>query len=174
MLEILQAETSAQIEAVRALFLEYANSLSFNLCFQSFEQELAALPGMYAPPEGRLLLAEWRENGKALPSGCVGIHPLEDNSICEMKRLYVRPEFRSKKIGHALLDRAIADAAAIGYSKMRLDTVQGQMDSAIALYRRRGFIEIGSYRPNPVQGVLYMELDLACKSSALGSGPAEH
>src|SRR5438128_1288302 len=114
MLEILQAETPAQIEAVRALFLEYANSLSFNLCFQSFEQELAALPGMYSPPEGRLLFAEWRENGKALPAGCVGIHPLDDKKICEMKRLYVRADLRAKKIGHALLEHAIADASAIG------------------------------------------------------------
>ena len=153
--EIIQAETPAQIETARALFVEYGQSLGFSLCFQSFEEELASLPGMYSPPEGRLLLAI--VDGQA--AGCVALHPLE-SGVCEMKRLYVKPEYRVHKLGRALLERAIEEALSIGYEKMRLDTVCGVMDAAIALYRRRGFVEIGSYRPNPMQGVLYMELDL--------------
>ena len=152
---IVEATTPEQIEQARALFLEYAESLGFSLCFQSFDKELAELPGDYAPPEGRLLLAV--REGRA--AGCVALHKIGDG-VCEMKRLYLRPELRGSGAGRALAERIIADARALGYRRMRLDTVAGTMDAAIALYRRLGFREIGPYRPNPVPGALYMELSL--------------
>ena len=154
-LKIVQAETPEQIDAARELFLEYAKSLNFSLCFQSFDQELASLPGDYAPPAGRLLLAEIN-NQRA---GCVALHRLAD-AICEMKRLYVRPEFRSQKIGRQLAEAVIAAARAAGYQRMRLDTVAPIMQRAVQLYRELGFYEISAYRPNPQQGTLYMELSL--------------
>ena len=133
---IAQAESPEQVEQARQLFLEYGESLGFSLCFQSFDKELAGLPGDYAPPDGRLLLAE--HEGKI--AGCVALHKLSDG-VCEMKRLYVRPEFRGKALGRALAERVIQEARAIGYGHMRLDTIVGQMDAAIALYRELGFRE---------------------------------
>lgn len=152
---ILQAKSKGHIEQTRQLFLEYAESLGFSLCFQSFDKELAGLPGDYSPPNGRLLVAE--HEGKI--AGCVALHKLSDG-VCEMKRLYVRPAFRGKALGRALAERVIEEARAIGYTQMRLDTVVGKMDSAIALYRRLGFREIPPYRENPIPGAIYMELDL--------------
>lgn len=153
--DIRQAESGSQIEAVRELFLEYAKSLSFNLCFQSFDQELAGLPGDYAPPDGRLLIAT-NEHG---PAGCVALHKIDDE-ICEMKRLYVRPQFRGRGLGKILAHRIIAVAREIGYKKLRLDTVESDMGTAIAMYRKLGFREIAPYRVNPIAGALYMELQL--------------
>jgi putative acetyltransferase len=159
--KLVQAESTAHIAQARELFKEYAESLGFDLCFQSFEKELAELPGDYAPPSGRLLLAFYDDT----LAGCVALHALESSqSICEMKRLYVRPNFRGHRIGQQLIDAVIAAARELGYSHMRLDTVAGTMDKAIALYRSYGFKEIPSYRPNPIEGVLYMELDLALSS----------
>ncbi len=155
-LKIVQACTPEQIAAVRELFLEYAQSLNFSLCFQSFDQELAALPGDYAPPFGRLLLAE--SNGRR--AGCVALHRLADG-ICEMKRLYVRLEFRGQKIGRRLAEAVIAEARSMGYQHMRLDTVAPVMREAVQLYRELGFYEIPAYRSNPMEGTLYMELVLA-------------
>jgi putative acetyltransferase len=152
---IRDAEAAADIELARTLFLEYAQALGFSLCFQGFDQELAGLPGKYARPHGRLLLAA--NDGQA--AGCVGLRALEDG-ICEMKRLYVRPEFRGKSIGRLLAERVISEARAIGYTRMRLDTVAGTMADAVALYRRLGFVEIPPYCENPNAGVLYMELSL--------------
>ena len=152
---ILKVESSGQVEQARSLFLEYAESLRFSLCFQSFDKEVAGLPGDYAPPDGRLLLAE--HEGKA--AGCVALHKLSDG-ICEMKRLYVRPAVRGKALGRALTERVIQEARAMGYTRMRLDTIVGKMDSAIALYRELGFREIPPYRENPVAGAIYMELKL--------------
>jgi putative acetyltransferase len=140
---------------VRELFLEYANSLGFSLCFQGFDQELAGLPGKYAPPQGRLLLAEF--SGK--PAGCVALHSIQPE-IAEMKRLYVRPEFRGKGVGVALTNAILREAKKIGYQRLRLDTIQPLMSDAIAMYRRFGFYEIAPYRPNPIAGTLYMELAL--------------
>jgi putative acetyltransferase len=150
-----QAESPAEIAHARELFLEYAQSLGFSLCFQKFDKELAALPGNYAPPEGRLLLAEC--DGQL--AGCVALHKLEPG-ICEMKRLYLRPQFRGKGLGRVLAQRIIAEARQIGYSHMRLDTVEPVMKDAVAMYHKLGFKLIAPYRSNPIVGAMYMELPL--------------
>jgi putative acetyltransferase len=153
--EVQSAESLQHIAAVRELFLEYARSLNFSLCFQSFEVELAELPGDYAPPRGRLLLAA--QNSQ--PAGCVALRPL-DLHVCEMKRLYVRPAFRGRTLGRVLAQRVIAEARAIGYKRMRLDTVEPVMQTAVAMYRNLGFREIAPYCTNPIEGALYLELSL--------------
>lgn len=150
-----QAESRAQIAQARELFLEYAQSLGFSLCFQNFDKELAGLPGDYAPPEGRLMLAECE--GEL--AGCVALHKLEPG-VCEMKRLYLRPQFRGKGRGRALAERIIAEARQIGYRRMFLDTVEPVMKDAVAMYRKLGFKEVAPYRANPIAGALYMELEL--------------
>jgi putative acetyltransferase len=152
---VLQAVTPAQIAEARELFLEYAQSLGFSLCFQNFDRELAGLPGDYAPPGGRLLLDEFE--GEL--AGCVALHKLE-SEICEMKRLYLRPTFRGKGLGRILAEAIIAGARQIGYRQMRLDTVEPVMKDAVAMYRKLGFREIAPYRANPMAGTLYMELVL--------------
>jgi len=154
-LSFVQAESPGQITQARELFLEYAQSLGFSLCFQNFDQELAGLPGDYAPPEGRLLLAEY----EGQEAGCVALHRIE-NGVCEMKRLYLRPQFRGKGIGRALADRIISEARQIGHQRMRLDTVEPVMKDAVEMYRTLGFREIAAYRANPIAGALYMELQL--------------
>jgi putative acetyltransferase len=154
-LTLVQAESTAQIAQARELFLEYAQSLGFSLCFQNFDKELAELPGDYAPPEGRLLLAECEGQLAA----CVALHKLGPGT-CEMKRLYLRPQFRGQGLGRALAERIIAEARQIGYQRMRLDTVEPVMKDAVVLYRKLGFTEIAPYCPNPIAGALYMELKL--------------
>lgn len=156
---IIQASSPAQIAQACELFLEYATSLGFSLCFQSFDQELAGLPGDYAPPEGRLLLAEY----EGQLAGCIALHKLEP-AICEMKRLYLRPPFRGRGMGRALAEHLIAEARQIGYKRMRLDTVEPVMKDAVAMYRGLGFREIAPYRKNPIAGALYMEIDLESQS----------
>jgi ribosomal protein S18 acetylase RimI-like enzyme len=157
-LTISQAESSVQINQARELFLEYAESLGFSLCFQNFDEELARLPGDYAPPEGRLLLAYY----EAELAGCGALHELDSGEdglrVCEMKRLYVRPQFRGKAVGRSLVEFVIAEARKIGYASVRLDTVEPVMKAAVAVYRRFGFHEIAPYCPNPIEGALYMEL----------------
>lgn len=150
-----RAESPQQLAIIRELFLEYAKSLGFSLCFQNFEQELAGLPGNYGPPQGRLLLATVGER----VAGCAALHPI-DAEICEMKRLYVRSDFRGHGLGKALAERIIAEAREIGYHSLRLDTVEPKMKAAVAMYRQLGFREIAPYRPNPIEGALYMELTL--------------
>lgn len=152
-IELIDATLPEHITQARTLFLEYAGSLGFNLCFQSFDEELKSLPGAYSPPSGRLLLAQY--DGQ--PAGCVALRRLE-NKICKMKRLYVRPEYRGKAVGRTLVDRVIAEARAIGYARMRLDTIESSMKDAVELYRRTGFRSIAPYRSNPIEGALYMEL----------------
>jgi ribosomal protein S18 acetylase RimI-like enzyme len=154
-LTMTQAESPAQIAQARDLFLEYAKSLGFSLCFQNFDKELANLPGDYAPPDGRLLLAEY----DVQLAGCVALHKLS-GEICEMKRLYLRPQFRGMRLGRILADRIILEARQVGYQRMRLDTVEPVMKDAVAIYRKIGFREIEPYCANPIAGALYMELEL--------------
>jgi ribosomal protein S18 acetylase RimI-like enzyme len=154
-LTICQAVSPMDLASTRELFLEYADSLGFSLCFQSFDQELAELPGDYAPPKGRLLLARYA--GEL--AGCVALHPLEEN-VAEMKRLYVRPQYRGKRVGFALVQQLLAQARGAGYGSLRLDTVEPRMKEAVKMYRRLGFREIAPYRANPIAGALYMELAL--------------
>ena len=142
------------LKTVRALLREYEAEMEIDLCFQGFEQELAALPGDYAPPRGRLLLAEV----EGAVAGCVALRPL-DVETCEMKRLYSRPAFRGRRVGRALAEAIIAEARRIGYARMRLDTLP-VMTEAQALYGRLGFVDIAPYRENPVAGARYMELVL--------------
>jgi putative acetyltransferase len=156
MLSILQVENPEHLAIARQLIEEYAAWLEFKLCFQGFEDEMRSLPGKYAPPAGRLLLALW--DGK--PAGVIALRPLDEPGLCEMKRLYVRPEFRGHHIGRLLAEHVIREAAEIGYSRMRLDTVAGKMDSAIAMYRELGFKETGPYYQTPVGHTLFMELAL--------------
>lgn len=154
MLKLRPAETRQDVDRARELFREYEASLGISLCFQNFEQELAGLPGDYAPPEGQLLLAE---EGTEL-AGCVALRKI-DAQTCEMKRLYLRPAFRGRGAGRLLATAIITEARMIGYGKLRLDTLPS-MQEAIALYESLGFRRIGPYRENPVPGAVYMELDL--------------
>jgi GNAT superfamily N-acetyltransferase len=153
---IVEAEDPASVESVRTLFAEYAVSLGFSLCFQNFDQELAGLPGSYRRPDGRLLLARMGD----ADIGCVALRRIGPQT-CEMKRLYVRLAMRARGVGRHLAGAAIAAAREIGYAKMRLDTVEPLMPEAVALYRQLGFHPIDPYTPNPLDGALYMELDLA-------------
>ena len=148
-----QAESSADIDETRALFKEYEASLGISLCFQSFEQEVANLPGDYAPPSGRLLLGRIGSD----VAGCIALRRMDDDT-CEMKRLYLRPEFRGLRLGKRMVTAILDEAKQIGYSKMRLDTLPGRMDQAINLYRSIGFKEIAPYYNNPSAETLYMEL----------------
>jgi putative acetyltransferase len=159
MQHIYQASTSDEIASARVLFTEYAQSLGFSLCFQGFDKELERLSGEYAPPEGRLFLAE--HDGKI--AGCIALKKVaipNVSSACEMKRLYVRPEFRKYGVGRALAEKLIEEARKIGYQRMVLDTVPSKMPAAVALYRSLGFVERTPYYDNPLEDVLYMELDL--------------
>ena len=141
---------TSDVEEVRALLREYAASLPFALDFQDFDDELAGLPGAYAPPRGALLLARG--------AGCVGLRPIDDTT-CEMKRLYVRPSARGTGLGRRLAEAIVGEGRRLGYTHMRLDTVPG-MDSAQSLYERLGFYAIGAYRPNPIAGARFLELEL--------------
>ena len=154
---IFQAETVEHIAVARELMQEYAAALGVSLCFQNFDEELAGLPGKYAPPAGRLLLAE--HEGRT--AGVIALRPVDEKGVCEMKRLFVRPAFRGLALGRILVERLIAEARQIGYRRMRLDTMQGRMDHAIELYRRLGFREIPAYYSSPVKETLFLELDLA-------------
>jgi GNAT superfamily N-acetyltransferase len=153
---IFQATTSEHVDAARTLFQEYEAGLGISLCFQNFAEELKNLPGDYAPPNGRLLLITADDQ----LAGCIALRKLDDG-VCEMKRLFVRPEFRAHGLGRVLVDSIIDEARKLGYTHMRLDTLPGRMDKAIALYQSIGFVEIAPYRENPVAGAKFMELKLA-------------
>jgi ribosomal protein S18 acetylase RimI-like enzyme len=148
-------DSGPKLEDIRALFLEYGRSLNFSLCFQQFDQEVQGLPGEYAPPHGQLILCEVDDK----PAGCIALKRLEER-ISEMKRLYVRPAFRGRGLGLLLVTRLIAEAREAGDFTMRLDTVNGTMDHAIALYRSVGFRDIPPYYQNPIPEAVYLELSL--------------
>ena len=152
---IRQAETEIDLSAAKEIFREYEAWLELDLCFQCFEDELKNLPGKYAPPAGRLYLAE--TDGKI--AGCIALRPLASD-IGEMKRLFVRENFRGMNIGKMLIEQLIEDAREIGYGAMRLDTFPPKMGKAVQLYESYGFREIPPYYDNPNKGVLFMELKL--------------
>lgn len=152
---IRQATTSDDVERARALFTEYAQWLKVDLCFQGFADELKTLPGAYSPPRGRLLVAGAPHDAFA----CIALRPLDDIARGEVKRLYVRPAHRGERWGHRLAKRLIADARAIGYRELMLDTLEW-MKPARALYASLGFRECDSYYDNPLAGVVYMKLVL--------------
>jgi putative acetyltransferase len=154
---LLQVQIGPDIDLARELFREYQRSLDVDLCFQGFEQELAALPGEYAPPSGRLYLCYEDEN----LAGCVALRRI-DGGTCEMKRLYVRPDFRGRQLGKRLAEAVIGEARTVGYKTMKLDTLS-TMVAAITLYRSLGFKDTDAYRHNPIAGALYMELDLSAR-----------
>ena len=154
MAEIVRANTDGLIAQAKELFQEYAESLGFDLCFQDFDAELDTFPVQYSPPTGDLLLAL----SESQPIGCVGVRFLE-KGICEMKRLYVRPNFRGDNAGRELSEAAIEAGKILGYERMRLDTLPS-MEIANRVYKSLGFVEIDSYRHNPLEGAIYLELNL--------------
>ena len=154
-INIIQAETDQQIGEARRLFREYEEWLGLDLCFQGFEAELATLPGKYAQPEGRLLLAYSDKN----LAGCIALRKIGDK-ISEMKRLYIRSDFRGQRTGVKLIERLINDAREIGYKRMQLDTFPPKMGKAVHLYEAYGFRKIPPYYDNPNENVLFMELKL--------------
>ena len=151
---LIQVQIGPDIELARELFREYHQSLGVDLCFQNFGHELDTLPGDYAPPSGRLILCYDDEK----LAGCVALRRIDDET-CEMKRMYVRPGFRGRKLGERLAETIIQEARTIGYKKMKLDTLS-TMTAAIALYGSLGFVPASPYRHNPVPGALFMELSL--------------
>jgi putative acetyltransferase len=155
MLKIIQADSEEHLSQGRDLLREYAASLGFDLHFQEFKKEVAEFPGEYSPPDGRFLLAQEDEK----TAGCVALRKISQD-VCEMKRLYVRPEFRGTAVGRKLAEAIIEEARKMGYERMRLDTAPF-MKAAIALYLSLGFKEIESYRYNPIEGAKFMELDLS-------------
>lgn len=151
---LVPALEGAHLASIRILFQEYAASMGIDLSYQAFEQELSELPGKYAPPDGRLLLLLHGD----IPSGCIALRPLEE-SVCEMKRLYVRPAFRNQGAGRFLVEALQREAAAMGYRRMRLDTLK-RLDAAEKLYRSLGFSDITPYIHNPMEDAVYLECPL--------------
>ncbi len=151
------AETDTDLELIRKLFREYEKAIGVDLCFQNFESELDSLPGDYAPPDGCLLIARFDNR----PIGCVALRRI-DSSICEMKRLYLKPDYRRRGFGRLIAEKVIDEARSKGYSKMRLDTLPTMIE-AIALYESLGFTKIEPYRFNPIAGAVYMEKSLQAK-----------
>jgi ribosomal protein S18 acetylase RimI-like enzyme len=153
-IKLLSADTPELLGQIRQLFREYQESLNVDLCFQGFEEELAGLPGRYAPPKGALFVAVDGEK----TAGCVALREIAPG-VCEMKRLYVRPSTRGRGLGRRLAEAAIAEGRRLGYRLMRLDTLE-QLREAIGLYESLGFRRIPSYYANPLPGVIYWELRL--------------
>jgi GNAT superfamily N-acetyltransferase len=153
-MKIIHAETAEQMDEIRLLFREYEKFLGVDLCFQSFEKELAGLPGKYAAPDGALLIAFYDQD----PAGCVALRKLEDG-VCEMKRLFVKDRYRGRGLGQRLAQRIIDEAVRMGYSIMRLDTLD-RLKEAMRLYESLGFRRTKPYYHNPLPGVMYLQLDL--------------
>ncbi|MEZ5932546.1 MAG: GNAT family N-acetyltransferase [Alphaproteobacteria bacterium] len=153
--EIAEATSSEDISHIRRLFRAYADWLNVDLCFQGFDEELAGLPGNYAAPHGRLLLA--RVGGEV--AGCVAVRPLEDG-ICEMKRLWVEPGFAGHGIGRRLAETIVEAGRELGYRAMRLDTMPERLKAAGHIYETLGFKRIPDYYHNPLEGTAMFELNL--------------
>ncbi|WDV44651.1 GNAT family N-acetyltransferase [Clostridiaceae bacterium M8S5] len=153
-MRIIRVTNITELQQIKELFIEYEKSLDINLKFQNFKEELEVLSKKYGEPDGTMLLALYNNE----VSGCVAIRKI-DNQICELKRLYVKQEFRGKKIGIALISEAIKRARKIGYKSMKLDTLK-RMKSAVKLYKRFGFKETESYLYNPIKDALYFEIEL--------------
>lgn len=149
-------ETPEELDAVKTLFRAYVDWIEIDLSYQGFEEELAGLPGKYAPPAGALFVAK-TQDGTIL--GCVGLRAFDDNGRCEMKRLYVLPEGRGKRVGSALVGRVIEAAVAAGYTEMLLDTLP-TMTGAIKLYRAAGFEEVPAYYATPIRGTVFFRKTL--------------
>lgn len=156
-MKIRRADGPEDVALARELIEAYVASLGVDLSFQGFDEEVANLPGSYAPPQGRLLLA--LVGGEA--AGCVALRP-QEGGFCEMKRLYVRPEFRGQNVGKRLAQRIIEEARSIGYVTMRLDTLPF-MRSAIPLYETLGFVRSAAYYETPISGTIFMELRLQAR-----------
>jgi putative acetyltransferase len=154
--EIVEVTSQEDVEQVRTLFTEYRAELVVEPCFQSFDHEIASLPGSYAPPGGKLLLAKV----VGQPVGCIGLRPFPSDGACEMKRLYVRPPFRGDKVGRQLAERIVEEARELGYRSMRLDSHPDSMAAAIRMYRKLGFREVSPDPLQPIDGLIYMELAL--------------
>jgi GNAT superfamily N-acetyltransferase len=154
-MKIFQATVPEEIIQVRCLFEEYAAWLKVDLCFQRFTAELEGLPGVYAPPCGRLLLALVDREA----AGCAALRPLDDYIVCEMKRLFVRPVFRRQGIGRTLAEKIIEEARTIGYRTMKLDTLP-RIRAATHLYESLGFVRCGKYYDTPLANTIFMELKL--------------
>ena len=152
---IVPVRTPEDLEATIALFYAYADFLGVDLTYQKFKEEMAVMPGKYAPPQGELLLAR-DENGIAL--GCVGLRPL-GGGACEMKRLYVTPEARGLGLGKALAEAIVAHARSVGYKKMLLDTLP-KLKAAVALYKDMGFRRTAAYYDTPIVGTMFFVLEL--------------
>lgn len=155
MCSIITATEERDLAVAAALFREYESWLGMDLCFQGFEEELRSLPGKYAPPDGRLLIAFDRDSA----AGCIALRRF-DATRCEMKRLYVSPTYRGRGLGVLLIEKVMNDARRIGYEKMLLDTYPPKMEKAVKLYVSHGFRPIAPYYDNPHNGVLFMEADL--------------
>lgn len=153
-MRVRQVRTEQDLNEVRVLFREYEVFLNINLDFQIFEEEIAGLPGEYVPPDGEILIAYNEERS----IGCVAVRRLNEN-ICEMKRLFVRQEAKGIGMGRQLAQNIIHTARDFGYSRMRLDTLE-RLKEAMCLYESLGFRRIAPYYDNPLQGVIYRELDL--------------
>jgi putative acetyltransferase len=140
------------IPLIKTLFSEYASELGEDLCFQSFDEELANPFKKYGSPYGALIIAYWNDE----PEGCIALQKVSGDSVCEMKRLYVRPAYRKYRIGQALVTALLEEATNLGYRSMVLDTLE-RLQPAIKLYQKYGFTETTAYYDNPLPGVVYME-----------------
>lgn len=148
-------EEGILMDEICTLFRAYETELNEDLCFQSFEEELKDPLKKYGPPNGVLYIAKWNDS----VAGCIALMPLKEEGACEMKRLYVCPVFRKHKIGKELVEQLLNHAKQMGYTKMKLDTLQ-KLQPAIALYKQYGFVETTAYYQNPLEGVVYMEKEL--------------
>lgn len=154
---ILEASKAAHYASAFGLFKEYMASLDFDLGFQNIDHELTILPAMYGPPGGVLLLVKVGDDFV----GCAAMRPIENDKTCELKRMYLRPAYRGRGIGKAIMEKSLDTARKLGYTTMKLDTIGYKMPWAVGLYMSYGFRETAPYNHNPHAGVMYFERQLA-------------